>query len=393
MTTSSRNMTSVFMTEQDKEIDTNDFLDNCEEEEFFLLRTEIEKHRKTQPIALCSVCFQPVVLRANTHRTTFFAHVKDSEDCPVKTTTNLTQEEIRAMQYNGQKEGRLHRENKEKISQLLIQDPLFENNVSIEKTFREKHPVGIAKQWRRPDISAKLASDKRDVVFELQISTTFLDVIIHREEFYKQNDAYITWIFLSFDQKKFTTLDIAYANKANIFVFNQEALYESEKRNSLILKCYYRKPYMTENLDIGYSWTSEFVDFSILNFDEENKKIFYIDTGKLKNDVIKQIQNERIRIKSEKLEAERIAREALRLQEQNVYDEQKRFEKYQQSYPNFKTPTQYKEKNHRHKQLSTKVVSHKSYGEAVICKKCFIIGKPKKLGRLFVCAKCGHECN
>lgn len=377
------------MTEEDKEIDANEFLNNCDEEEFFKLRSKIEKNRKTTPIALCNVCFQPVVLRANTHRTTFFAHVKDSEDCPIKTTSHLTLEEICAMKYNGQKEGLLHRENKEIISQLLIRDCHFDNEVRVEKTFREKHPVGIAKRWRRPDISVVFTSNQREVVFELQVSTTFLDVIINREEFYKQNDAYITWIFLSADHDKFTTLDIAYANKANFFVFNQETLHESENRNSLVLKCYYRQPFMNDNLMVDYRWTSEIVDFSMLSFDDENKKVFYVDTDKLKADVLAQIQDEKIKIQ----EANRKEREAKYLKEAQAKAEKERLDKLNRSYSHFPTPKNYKEKGHRTSSLPIHSVTtnRKSYGNVVICKKCNHIGKPRQMGRLTVCDKCRHE--
>ncbi|EMK3321522.1 hypothetical protein V8049_004505, partial [Vibrio vulnificus] len=175
-----RNMTYVFMTEESKVIDANEFLDTTDEKILFELRTEIAKNQKNTPVVLCNVCFQPVLLKGTPQRTKYFAHVKDSEDCPIKTTTNLTAEEILAMKYNGQKEGRLHREGKETIAQYLRADSLFHSDVHVEKTFREKHPTGIAKRWRRPDISATLLKDSREVVFELQVSTTFLDVIISR---------------------------------------------------------------------------------------------------------------------------------------------------------------------------------------------------------------------
>lgn len=382
-----RNMTSVFMAHDDEVIDANEFLDSCEEQEFFQLRTAIAKNRKTNPIALCNVCFQPVVLRATPQRTTFFAHVKDSDDCPIKTTTNLTMEEIQAMKYNGQKEGRQHKEGKQKLAELLKIDPLFSNDIHVEKTFREKNPVGIAKRWRRPDISAQLLSDKREIIFELQVSTTFLDVIISREEFYKNNDAYITWVFLDFDHEKFTTLDIAYANKANVFVFNQEANHESELNNRLLLKCFYRKPYMTEELSIAHKWVSEMVDFSMLKYDERNKKIYFVDTDQLRSQVIEQINNEKHRLKLEKEEKERVRNEAIR-QEQET---QKLFDTLQRSYAHFPKPKQYKEKAHRTKQTYHKPSSQNSFGEVSICKKCMNIGKPRKVGRLTVCSRCGHE--
>ncbi|MFW1054950.1 DUF6035 family protein [Vibrio parahaemolyticus] len=380
-------MTSVFLTQEDKVIDANEFLDSCEEQEYFQFRTAIAKNRKTNPLALCNVCFQPVVLRATPQRTTFFAHVKDSEDCPIKTTTNLTMEEIQAMKYNGQKEGRQHKEGKQRLAELLSSDPLFSDEIHIEKTFREKNPVGIAKHWRRPDISARLASDNREVVFELQVSTTFLDVIISREEFYKNNDAYITWVFLDFDSEKFTTLDIAYANKANVFVLDNEANHESELNGKLVMKCYYRQPYITEDLNIAHKWVHELVDFSILNFDELNKKTYFVDTDALRAEVINHINDEKRRQQLEQEERERVKQEALRQER----EEQNRLDKLARSYSHFQTPNHYKEKAHRSKHLSQIPSSAKSLGGTLICRKCMNIGKPKKVGRLTVCGRCGHE--
>lgn len=382
-----RNMTSVFLTQEDKVIDANEFLDSCEEQEYFQFRTAIAKNRKTNPLALCNVCFQPVVLRATPQRTTFFAHVKDSEDCPIKTTTNLTMEEIQAMKYNGQKEGRQHKEGKQRLAELLSSDPLFSDEIHIEKTFREKNPVGIAKHWRRPDILARLASDNREVVFELQVSTTFLDVIISREEFYKNNDAYITWVFLDFDSEKFTTLDIAYANKANVFVLDNEANHESELNGKLVMKCYYRQPYITEDLNIAHKWVHELVDFSILNFDELNKKTYFFDTDALRAEVINHINDEKRRQQLEQEERERVKQEALRQER----EEQNRLDKLARSYSHFQTPNHYKEKAHRSKHLSQIPSSAKSLGGTLICRKCMNIGKPKKVGRLTVCGRCGHE--
>ncbi|MBM4840496.1 hypothetical protein HYO55_15430 [Vibrio parahaemolyticus] len=43
-----RNMTAVFLTQEDKVIDANEFLDSCEEQEYFQFRTAIAKNRKTE---------------------------------------------------------------------------------------------------------------------------------------------------------------------------------------------------------------------------------------------------------------------------------------------------------------------------------------------------------
>ncbi|MEQ2018772.1 DUF6035 family protein [Photorhabdus bodei] len=378
-----RNMASVFLTEEDRNIDANEFLDNCDDERFFTYRRKLEEARKTNPIALCSVCFQPVVLRGNTHRTKFFAHTKNSEDCPIKTTTHLTQEEILAMKYNGQKEGRAHRDNKLKIAELLTLDKLFSDKVQVQPTFREKNNVGIAKRWRRPDISAVFSDGNYKIVFELQVSTTFLDVIINREKFYQENDTYIVWVFLSFDCEKFTTLDIAYANHANIFVFDREAQSESEQAEKLILKCHYRKPYMTENLTVDYKWTSVLVDFNDILLDKVNKKVYCADTTDLKQQVLEEIVNEKQRLERTKTEREQreAAERVIRKQE-----EQGHFEKrYKHSAS---SSSGYRDKRHRTIGATSTHVKSKSFGDAIRCIRCGNISKQKKVGSFLLCNKC-----
>lgn len=394
MNSATRNMTSVFLTEEDRDIDANEFLDNCDDEQFFTYRRQIEEARRTNPTVLCSVCYQPVVLRGNTHRTKFFAHTKNSEDCPIKTTTHLTQEEILAMKYNGQKEGRAHRDNKYKIAQLLEADELF-SDVEVERTFRETHSVGIAKRWRRPDISSIFQNDTARVVFELQVSTTFLDVIINREKFYCDNDTYIVWVFLSFDPDRFTTLDIAYANRANIFVFDREAQHESEQEQKLILKCFYRKPYMSENLTMSYKWVSLFVNFSDVLFDTAQKKIYFADTGKLKQQVLKEINIQKQKLEQEKVEQEhRDTAERIRL-EQNARDRYERLYKRPISSASLSlcnTPSlgSNRNKGHRTSCLKSSTIN-KSLGNVVQCTLCGNVSKQKKVGRLLICDKCFQE--
>ncbi|QEZ93129.1 hypothetical protein BTA34_12640 [Proteus sp. CD3] len=52
-------MTSVFLTEESRYIDANEFLDNADQETIFLFRRKLEENRMSNPIALCCECFQP----------------------------------------------------------------------------------------------------------------------------------------------------------------------------------------------------------------------------------------------------------------------------------------------------------------------------------------------
>ncbi|QPS85633.1 hypothetical protein I6G46_15680 [Serratia plymuthica] len=378
-----RNMKCVFLTEEDRNIDADTFLDNCDDEKFFTYRRKLEENRQINPIALCCVCFQPVVLRGNANRTKFFSHIKNSEDCPIKTTTKFSQEEILAMKYNGQKEGQLHKLNKLKIAELIKLDKYFTDDVRVEPTFREKNNTGIAKRWRRPDISAVFNGENYNVVFELQVTTTFLDVIISRESFYQENNTFIVWVFLNFDPEKFTTLDIAYANRENIFVFDSEAKEKSEKENRIIFKCYYRKPYMTKYLTIDYNWTSNLVGFNDIYLDKESMKVYFTDPAELKKDILKEISRERKRLKSEK--------EQITTQEKEKKEKNMRENIIRKSEHITNPSLGYRNKIHRNIGGIPSNTENKSFGDVFQCTWCGNLGKRKKIGRFFICDKCGQQ--
>ncbi|MFM5127547.1 DUF6035 family protein [Aeromonas veronii] len=244
-----------------------------------------EMRRKLRPrvgelAMLCSTCYQPVILAGRSDQSFYFRHIKDSDDCPIKTTSHLTFDEINAMKYNGQKEGPLHRINKLLIAKLLESDPTF-SGVEVEKTFREENVTGIAKKWRRPDVSAINTKLGVRVAFELQVSTTFIDIIIAREEFYKNSAAFIIWIFLNFEENKFTELDIFYANKSNAFIFDNEAKNASSVADKLLLKCYYHEYYAEELQDtatVSVRAVDRLVSLDELTYNKDTGKIYFFDS-------------------------------------------------------------------------------------------------------------------
>lgn len=253
---------------------------NKSQKDLFEMRRRLRPSVKELTL-LCSTCFQPVILAGYLDQSFYFRHIKDSEDCPIKTNSHLTGDEILAMKYNGQKEGNLHKTNKLRIATLLRKDDSFEY-VRVEQTFREQNPTGIAKLWRRPDVAATAIHRRVEVAFELQVSTTFIDVIVAREEFYKDNGAFILWIFLDFSARRFTELDIFYANRSNAFVFDAEADSASEEAGKLILKCHFHRFEVIETSDSVLVETREewcLVSLDELKYDHSAGKIYYFDSN------------------------------------------------------------------------------------------------------------------
>lgn len=276
-----------------------------------------EMRRKLRPKVgelsmLCSTCYQPIILAGRLDQSFYFRHIKDSDDCPIKTTTHLSFDEINAMKYNGQKEGPLHRVNKLLIAKLLESAPTF-SHVEVEKTFREENITGIAKKWRRPDVSAINSKLGVRVAFELQVSTTFIDIIIAREEFYKNSAAFILWIFLSFEEKKFTELDIFYANKSNAFIFDDEAKSASLVAEKLILKCYYHEYYANEFQDtatVSVQAVNRLVSLDDLTYNKDTGKLYFFDSDLSEKNAYHQVAIIKEEKAKEKLLIEEKKREA-----------------------------------------------------------------------------------
>ena len=57
--------------------------------------------------------------------TFYFKHLHASDDCPIKTDSTYTKDEVRCMKYNGAKESAAHIELKNYLSEQLKKDDSF----------------------------------------------------------------------------------------------------------------------------------------------------------------------------------------------------------------------------------------------------------------------------
>ncbi len=248
-------------------------------DEIFQFRYDFESAiREQNSRFVCYYCKQPVKIRGKRDSKVImhFAHLRDSDECPIKTGNKYSKEEIQRIKYNGAKESKLHFNLKIGLAGFLKRNKEYKKGVeevNIESVMKDQ---AIPKTWKKPDVSSIYKG--KSVVFELQLSTTFLSVINSRQEFYKENETYILWVFSTFDtdddKRKFTQSDIFYNNNYNDFEFNQEAIELSKKENDLVLKCYYKKLYI-EDLSIIDEWDECMVKLQDLTFDNENYSVYY----------------------------------------------------------------------------------------------------------------------
>lgn len=329
-----RTIQEVLNKEDGKTIDADIFF-NQSKNEIWKRRIELQEVIKgiREPIFVCYYCSQNIKINGGIglgKKVLHFAHQKDKGYCILKTDTELTKEEINRAKYNGAKESPLHFETKNLIKKLIELNKDF-SSIEIEKVVKSNSNY---LEWKRPDIKA--IYKKVEVVFEIQLSTTFLSVIVDREHFYKTNQTYLLWIFKNFEiddlKQRFTEKDVFYSNNRNAFVLDEEAIKLSIQNNDLFLLCHYQKPKI-ENLKIDYDWCFEYVNFNKLTFDEVNYKIFYFDVSKEEETLNNEILATQKEIREKEIKEQQKAKEnALKQQKEIKKNIEYDYDDYNYSY-------------------------------------------------------------
>lgn len=275
-----RTIDTVIDLENDKEIYAKQFFSQPESI-IFKKRTELEKAiYLRRPMYVCKYCGQMVKISGRkTERglARFFSHLRDSDDCDYKTTTGRTRREINREKYARCNEGERHKFLKAEIANYLERTNGV-TNVRTENTIKGNHPI---LKWRRPDIIADYRG--QEVVFELQLSTTFVSVIAERDLFYRLNQKYIIWVSNFDEQGEHVDLtnmmvkDIYYNNRMNLFIFDLDAQRKSEELGELVLKCNWITPdgnWQYPNGNTSDKLGGKYIRLSDLKFDNTYKPYY-----------------------------------------------------------------------------------------------------------------------
>jgi len=248
------------------------------------LRTEIKLAQlRGEPLFVCAECSVPVSLLMHpSSRCFYFKHTLEDERCSAVTRGRLSHEEITARKYNGAKESRLHQRMKHLLVKSLEADPTFD---SIET--EERWTDTLSGQWRRPDVRAVYTSPQGariPVVFEVQLSTTFLDVIVERRHFYLRNGALLFWVFAQFPDigRRLTQDDVFYNNNQNAFVVSEETRIASDELSELCMTCVWSEPGTRSTEGILRRKT---VSFQELTLDVPNQRAYYFDFERARSEL------------------------------------------------------------------------------------------------------------
>lgn len=225
---------------------------------------------KENPLFRCSICGVSVyICRGKTENRFFFKHRHENGNCPAITRGNLSQKELDARKYNGAKESTLHIKMKEWVTECLRVDGRFE---SIAKEARWSGP--LSGDWRQPDVRATYKGIP--IAFEIQLSTTYLNVIAERREFYLKQGGLLFWIFAVFDSecRRMTEDDVFYNNNQNAFIVHACTVAASIANKEFFVECVWAEP----TRDGGTSaFHRKRVSFHDLTLEPSSQRAYYFD--------------------------------------------------------------------------------------------------------------------
>jgi hypothetical protein len=220
----------------------------------------------------CAICKQPVYLARykGTYTNRWFVHDGKSENCPWYEKNRLTPEQTKALIYRGQQEGAAHKAMKQFLADWLKRDPLITEVNQEQTTFSEV----MKGEWRRPDVKCEYRGLR--LVFEIQLSYTFLSDVIARDEFYRREGIFIIWVFALFELNRAAVTDEAFFNHRNLFILDTEAVTQTRESGILAFSGYRQVPQLISG-HVEDEWESKFTNLSDVTFPTDSYRPYFFD--------------------------------------------------------------------------------------------------------------------
>lgn len=286
-------------TETDRRYEARELL-SMSEQEFSDLRraamaTRVARQKEgIRPRFICAICRKPLYLsryiREEGNR--WFVHDGASPDCPWYEGNKLSPDLRRALIYRGEQEGQEHRRIKNFLTTWLEKDPSI-SDVNPELV---THGQILKGEWKRPDVQC-VRGDKR-IVFEIQLSYTFLSDVIKRDEFYRKEGIFIIWVFNAIDLRRAVVRDEMFFNRRNLFAIDAMSLKETESRGRLTFHGHFHKPVLVGG-SIEDEWDSRLITLDDVKFPTPGYRPYFFD-----------YESERRALKTAHAEAQQIAAQA-----------------------------------------------------------------------------------
>ena len=231
---------------------------------------------------VCQTCRKPMVLRSlpadkSTENRFFLKHRFRSDECGG--TSGLTHEAICALRYANTKESPAHKHYKQLLVDSLACDKRFSAIHTEERWFDQD---GV--RWRQPDVQA--AIDGQRLALEVQLSTTFVEVVAQRQAFYRRNVGRLLWFFRDLDIGGFRQAedDVFHTNNRNAFLVDESTLADSQAQGRFVLECAWVEPVLRDGKVVDLHRRQR-VGFDQLSFDVSQigvPRAYFFDYDKAK---------------------------------------------------------------------------------------------------------------
>lgn len=157
------------------------------------------------------------------------------------------------------------------------------------------------------------------IAFEVQLSSTYVQVIAERRQFYLQEGGLLFWVFAEFDEgmRKLTQDDIFFNNNQNAFLVTAETVEASMTAGTFLLKCVWRVPTSPSDVsDLQFATKP----FSELHLDQARQQAYFFDfygeLDKIKRQHARQIETD---LESQRVEFLRRSERRLRTSFERVW--------------------------------------------------------------------------
>ncbi|MDB5875717.1 MAG: hypothetical protein JWQ07_5159 [Ramlibacter sp.] len=263
------------------------------------------------PRVVCGICGRPIYLSryVRTDGNRWFEHDGAAPDCPWYSKNRLSPELRRALIYRGQQEGERHRHLKNFVADWLEREP------GVSDVNREQVTFGqiLKGEWKRPDVQCVWRG--RRVVFEIQLSYTFLSEVIKRDEFYRKEGIFIIWLFDTFDLRRATVRDEAFFNRRNLFILDKEAEEVTKQAGRLTLNGTFQEPVIVEQA-IADEWRHRLITLDDLHFEQPSYRPYFVDYDA----ALQALQERRAEIERQRIAQQREAArlESIRLRQKEL---------------------------------------------------------------------------
>lgn len=212
-------------------------------DDYHVLRRAATRARLDRtPRYVCGLCGHPVYAprESRTGQPFWKHHLGVPSDCAWWTGTPSPVDDVSARQFMGAQESPLHAAIKTIVGELLHDDPLTEpDSVVIDRYL-------IAEDGRRrPDVRA--IHDGVPTVFEVQLATTQIPIIVQREDFYDGLSYRLVWLTWNFepptggDRLRASFEDIFYSHNKNLFSIDDETISASRRERTVVLRAHWMR--------------------------------------------------------------------------------------------------------------------------------------------------------